>query len=115
MKMKILKIFDSIPNFFRKHKGFERHRRFRVFWQKGFQCVYCGIIGNTIIKWGDKRGHIHYDLFYIDKKRNRVLMTIDHIIPKSLGGTREMRNLQPACAPCNHKKADKILVPVGGF
>jgi len=32
--------------------------------------------------------------------------TIDHIVPKSLGGTLYLWNIQPACATCNHKKAD---------
>jgi hypothetical protein len=31
-------------------------------------------------------------------------LTIDHIIPKSKGGTSHQQNLQLLCAPCNHLK-----------
>jgi hypothetical protein len=32
--------------------------------------------------------------------------TLDHIVPKSMGGTLYLWNIQPACQPCNHAKAD---------
>lgn len=32
--------------------------------------------------------------------------TLDHIVPKSMGGTLYLWNVQPACGPCNHAKAD---------
>lgn len=36
----------------------------------------------------------------------RPSTTIDHIVPKSMGGTMYLWNIQPACSPCNHAKAD---------
>lgn len=33
--------------------------------------------------------------------------TLDHIVPKSMGGTLYIWNIQPACSPCNHRKADE--------
>ena len=35
--------------------------------------------------------------------------TIDHIIPKSLGGISSFTNCVAACFPCNKKKANKLL------
>jgi hypothetical protein len=35
--------------------------------------------------------------------------TIDHIIPRSLGGQSTFTNCVAACFPCNKKKADKPL------
>ena len=35
-------------------------------------------------------------------------MTIDHIIPKSKGGTNHKKNLQALCEVCNSLKANKI-------
>lgn len=34
--------------------------------------------------------------------------TVDHIIPKSRGGTNHPSNLQPMCRSCNSKKSAKI-------
>ena len=36
-------------------------------------------------------------------------LTIDHILPKSKGGTGRLDNLAPAHFHCNQKKADKLL------
>jgi len=37
-----------------------------------------------------------------------VLMTIDHILPKSRGGGNNINNYQPMCQPCNSKKGNKV-------
>ena len=37
-------------------------------------------------------------------ERNQV--TIDHVLPKSQGGTADILNLQPLCEPCNQEKAE---------
>lgn len=34
--------------------------------------------------------------------------TVDHIIPRSRGGTSRMENLQLACERCNREKADRV-------
>lgn len=34
---------------------------------------------------------------------------IDHVVPLSRGGTNELANLAPACAPCNGSKGAKLL------
>ena len=31
-------------------------------------------------------------------------MTIDHIVPKSLGGSGDIKNLRPLCLTCNSKR-----------
>ncbi len=36
-------------------------------------------------------------------------LTVDHIIPKALGGTYAKDNLQPAHARCNHKRQTMLL------
>ena len=35
-------------------------------------------------------------------------LTIDHIVPKSVGGCNSMVNLQTLCKPCNLKKGARI-------
>ena len=36
-------------------------------------------------------------------------LTIDHVIPKSKGGSEDWDNLVVACSQCNTKKGDKLL------
>lgn len=36
-------------------------------------------------------------------------MTVDHIHPRSRGGTNDLNNLACACGPCNNAKADMTL------
>jgi len=40
-------------------------------------------------------------------------MTVDHIIPKNLGGTDSWENLACACDKCNNKKSDKTPPQAG--
>ncbi|WP_432029252.1 HNH endonuclease [Streptomyces sp. 1222.5] len=37
----------------------------------------------------------------------RPAATADHIVPLSRGGTNEMRNLRPACGPCNFSRGNR--------
>lgn len=37
-------------------------------------------------------------------------MSIDHVIPRSKGGSNHIDNLVICCEPCNTKKGDKFLV-----
>jgi HNH endonuclease len=36
------------------------------------------------------------------------ILTLDHIVPRALGGTTEDSNLQPACPRCNRRKGEAI-------
>lgn len=51
----------------------------------GFRCAYCG--GRA--------------------------QTIDHVVPRSRGGTHSWQNCVACCAKCNHRKADKLLSEIG--
>lgn len=39
--------------------------------------------------------------------------TIDHVVPRSRGGEHTWENCVACCAPCNHRKADKLLTELG--
>lgn len=106
----ILKIYESIRHFYGTHKGFKNHRRFRVFWKKGVRCRGCSLEGNAIVKTKWKDGSIHHDLYHWSKSK-KILMTVDHIIPKSYGGKNDLNNLQPLCEKCNSKKGNQLLIP----
>jgi hypothetical protein len=54
-----------------------------------------------------------YTCQYCEKKCSPDLVSIDHIIPKSLGGRNIWRNLVAACKPCNNKKSNQTLDECG--
>ena len=62
----------------------KQNKRLRVYQRTQGRCAYCG-------------GRLYSDF------------TVDHIIPKSRGGSSEIVNLVPACPECNRRKADRDL------
>lgn len=80
---------------------FKDHRRLRVFCEKGCKCVSCKREGKKLIL-GEGRGSLHWDVYCEDG----VPMTVDHIHPRSKGGSDHLDNLQPMCAYCNFKKGN---------
>lgn len=54
-------------------------------------------------KWG-----IH---FYGVKNNELVLFTVDHVVPRSVGGEDHAKNYQSACEECNTKKGNIVTDP----
>lgn len=54
-----------------------------LFARDGWQCAYCGS--------GTGR------------------LTLDHVVPRSRGGRSVWENVVASCAPCNHRKGDRLL------
>lgn len=83
--------------------------RYQVFFTKGMTCPICGATGAFFAK--EKHPNDvswHLNLYALDEDGNELLMTKDHIFPKSKGGTDDLSNLQPMCARCNYNKGDSI-------
>ena len=91
--------------------GYTVHReslRYKMFYQKGIKCACCGKEG-TYFKLEIERGQDetttnrrHFNLYTDDG----VLMTKDHIVPKSKGGQDTVSNMQPMCVHCNKAKGN---------
>lgn len=83
--------------------------RYENFLKHGVVCVNCGLEGKYFYKERYKNDtNYHFNLYAINKDGYEVLMTKDHIIPKSLGGPNSIDNYQPMCSPCNSNKGSKI-------
>lgn len=96
--------------------NYSRNKRLKVFLHKGLACSYpgCDRVGDRIVYWYDYgwehlEGTVLSRGLHIDVLAGDVLMTVDHVHPKSQGGTDQLDNLEPMCSPCNQRKADKIL------
>lgn len=103
-------IFTELAGFTVKRSA----QRLLVFKEIGLSCATCGITGAFFalerVKGTDDRPHLN--LYARDEKRRDVLMTRDHIVPLSKGGTDRLENEQPMCKPCNETKADRTNVEV---
>jgi hypothetical protein len=85
------------------HTKFSRHKRLKTFHEKGLKCVRCPKEGCYLIAAKDIGGAIHIDVY----TKEFDLMTVDHIKPKSKGGSYNIENLDPMCQKCNTKKSNK--------
>lgn len=95
------KLVKELPITALNLKQFATHRRLKVFHQKGLICPVCGRKGTKLIL-GKGRNSLHWDVYCDDY----IPMSVDHIIPKSKGGSNHLENLQPMCSPCNNKKGN---------
>lgn len=83
--------------------------RYKVFKTKGVKCVKCGIEGKYFIKERDiNNPYYHLNLYAIDENGNEILMTKDHIFPKSKGGKDIIENFQTMCFKCNIEKGNIV-------
>lgn len=84
-------------------------QRYEVFAERGTVCCKCGMEGLYFAK--ERSGNAkryHFNLYGKNSKGEEVMLTKDHIIPKSLGGKDELANYQTMCLPCNMQKSNHI-------
>ena len=82
-------------------------QRYKVF-QDNKCCVKCGLKGEflAIEKFSEDIKKYHINMYGIDEHEHEVLMTKDHIIPKSKGGKNIQSNYQTMCTKCNIDKGN---------
>jgi 5-methylcytosine-specific restriction endonuclease McrA len=85
--------------------------RYQVF-KTGTTCKACGIEGAFFALEKDRMvegdSGYHFNLYALSKDGEEVLMTKDHILPKSKGGSDKLTNLQTMCIRCNNAKGNTI-------
>lgn len=65
----------------------------------------------TAAQWREMKAHYAHCCVYCGQPSQRL--TMDHIMPLSLGGLHTVHNIVPACRSCNSRKKDgAVLVPV---
>ena len=90
------------------HEVYTNSWRYKTFYNKGCNCVKCGRKGSyfKLESGGSKEesNRRHFNLYSEDD----VLMTKDHILPKSKGGKDTLENFQTMCCICNSNKGNKV-------
>lgn len=84
---------------------YREHRRLKVFCLKGTKCSNCDATGTRLIKRRDVTS-AHIDLYTRDFR----MITVDHILPKSKGGSNNIENLRPMCCICNSRRGSEITL-----
>ncbi len=81
--------------------------RYRLF-KESRVCVKCGIEGKflAVEKFLEEIKNYHINMYGISEDGQEVLMTKDHIIPKSKGGKNHHSNYQTMCTKCNINKGN---------
>jgi 5-methylcytosine-specific restriction endonuclease McrA len=84
-------------------------------------CVECGLKGNHFYIERHKKdlaSKYSLNLYALQEDGSEVMMTWDHIIPKSLGGSNLLSNAQCMCQKCNAAKGNHLslteLIEIGG-
>lgn len=102
--------------------------RYQVFAQSR-SCISCGLFGTFFAKERSAKrvknrkegdpffvattSSWHLNLYALRADGKEILMTKDHIVPRSKGGLDVLPNLQTMCAPCNCAKQDNQQYQVG--
>lgn len=59
---------------------------------------------NLILEFGSK-------CFWCECKLSAENLTLDHLKPKSKGGSNSLENLRLSCSPCNSSRGDSLYPP----
>jgi 5-methylcytosine-specific restriction endonuclease McrA len=119
IRLGIFPIKDVLPfigNFDKTYRTNDGHivnvhmdsMRYKTF-NESLSCCVCGVIGEFFSLEGtiDKPDIAHFNLYAVDHHGREVLMTKDHIIPKSKGGSNyDLSNFRTMCLFCNNIRAD---------
>lgn len=92
--------------FLREHPELRDKQRWKIFLRDGKCCVCSLPIDNVLLRI--LRAQSYYAPCAV-VNGEIVWFNIDHIKPRSSGGTNEYINLRTTCHPCNEKKGDKLI------
>jgi len=86
--------------------------RYRVFKFVSYKCKDCGLVGEYFAK--ERHHHpnsidqsYHFNLYGHNKNGDEIMLTKDHIKPKSFGGQNVLMNMECMCKKCNEKKGNE--------
>ena len=79
--------------------GYSHAMRKRIHERDSYTCQGCGLVGWPV---KCKRGFVYHTPI------ERVYLSVDHFIPRSVGGSDHPSNLRTLCTDCNTVKGTRI-------
>lgn len=64
---------------------------------------------HTLQEWQELKAHYDYRCLCCNRQEPEIVLTEDHIVPLSCGGSDYITNIQPLCLSCNCSKGDKSV------
>ncbi len=63
----------------------------------------------TSREWKKLCKHYNYTCLCCGKCEPKIKLTVDHVVPLSMGGTNFIENIQPLCQSCNSRKGTTVV------
>jgi len=90
--------------------------RYILFKEKGLKCAHCNFVATYAKLMIVNETRAHFNFYGLDDDGQEVMLTKDHIIPKSFSNSNNslssfidtQSNYQPMCKKCNQKKKDEL-------
>ena len=91
-----------------------RSKRYKCYARNGVKCVRCGIEGSYFAAERARdtvmvqvvNPKYHLNLYHKTESGGEIMLTVDHILPRSRGGMDVVENMQPMCVICNTAKGN---------
>lgn len=64
---------------------------------------------HTLGEWDRLKAQYNWTCPSCRKSEPVIKLTVDHIVPVSIGGSDNIENIQPLCLPCNVRKFNKVI------
>lgn len=90
--------------------GITNERRIGGYYTKKRRARIIGSGGDhTISDWQLLKKQYNFMCLMCCRYEPDIILTEDHIIPLSKGGSHNIENIQPLCGSCNSKKSTKVI------
>lgn len=111
----IINQFNDSSKVTLQNRQYNRSLLIKTICRRGAKCEECGETVFELVSYVDnttKTNNLKFlcgQPFQTKKKIVQNCLTVDHILPKSLGGTNSQHNLQILCRRCNMMKSNQFI------